>query len=97
MVPNWLKLANNLEVREQDILQIRSDSILSDPDMKAHEALKTWHCTNSYKATYKKLIEVSLRQGDSVLASKICSILKGEVTCLQCIIIHVAIIIILTF
>ena len=75
---NWLTLATNLPgVSEQDITQIRNDHQL-EPAVRALRVLEKWHRSNSFMATYKKLIEVSLMQGDAVLASNICSIMKGE-------------------
>ena len=79
MVPNWLTLAHSLEISLQDITHIKSDHQL-EPYMKAKSTLDKWLRYNSYNATYKKLIEVLLEQGDAELATNICSIVKGEGT-----------------
>ena len=81
MVPDWVIFADGLpRVFQQDIADIRSDQLLDSHYMKTVRVLEKWHRSNSFMATYKNLIEVSLTLGDAVLATNICKIIKCGTT-----------------
>ncbi len=77
LIPNWNKMATNLELRDQDIIDIDSDRLLTDFTMKSLKVLERWHRTNGFMASYKKLVEACIRNQDLHLAGEVCKVIKG--------------------
>ena len=76
ILPNWHKYAEALRLPDSQIQDIRLDPLL-DTGMKAQKVMKMWHQANSFKATYRLIIEVCLQQRDVALAKSICEMIKG--------------------
>lgn len=77
LIPNWQKMANQLELREHQITDIRQDHQLTDSTMKSSKVLNEWHRINGYKASYRVLVDACIKQRDLVLAEGICKVIKG--------------------
>ena len=75
--PNWYHYAKALQISDMEIQDIANTPGWT-AHLKAYRVLELWHQANTFKATYRCLIEVCLEQGHATLATKICLILKGN-------------------
>ena len=72
---SWRKVATYLELSETDMDAIEHEE--RDEHMKKLKALQKWKGKFSFKATYKKLVEVLLSLAMADVAEKVCHLLKG--------------------
>ena len=72
---SWQTVTAYLDLSENDLDAVKQEG--KDEQDKRLMALRKWKCKFSFKATYKKLVEVLLSLSMAGIAEKICHLLKG--------------------
>ena len=72
---NWQTVAPHLGLTETDEEDVEDAKRTQD---KRYRTLRTWKAKNSFKATYKVLVDVFLKIGRADLAEKVCRFLVDE-------------------
>ena len=72
---SWRRVAPHLKLSENDLEAIERER--KDEQDKRLKALQKWKGKFSFKATYRKLVEVLLSLAMAHVAEKICYLLKG--------------------
>ena len=74
----WRKWAGQFRLSDQQIKDIDSEvDVCLDGVEKAQKALNMWHDRLGFTATYRKLVEIFLKNGNAKLAGEVCELLKG--------------------
>lgn len=73
---NWQTVAPHLGLTETDEEDVNEDAKRTQD--KRYRTLRTWKAKNSFKATYKVLVDVFLKIGRADLAEKVCRLLVDE-------------------
>ena len=73
---NWHIIAPHLGLTETDREDV--EDVEKKTQEKRHKTLWKWKARNSFKATYRVLVDVFLKLSRDDLAEKVCKLLVGE-------------------
>ena len=75
---NWQTVAPLLGLTETDEEDVEEEG--KNTQDKRYKILRRWKKKNSFKATYRVLVDVFLRLGEADLAEKVCTLLVDKGT-----------------
>ena len=74
---SWQIVTQHLGLSEIDVNDIERETLGKKEQEKRLRALQKWRSKFSFKATYKRLLEVLLSLAEADVAEKVCHLLKG--------------------